>query len=99
MNLALIILETIWPREPEDLVQRKLHYAIVDEVDSVLIDDARTPLIISGPTPQGDKHEYNEYKYKIENLVNVQRKFVTSIIAEAKKLISSGDSEKAGVNL
>jgi preprotein translocase subunit SecA len=86
-------------KRPEDLVQRKLHYAIVDEVDSVLIDDARTPLIISGPTPQGDKHEYNDYKHKIENLVNVQRKFVTSIIAEAKKLISSGDSEKAGVNL
>ncbi len=83
----------------EDLVQRKLHYAIVDEVDSVLIDDARTPLIISGPTPQGDKHEYNEYKYKIEQLVNVQRKFVTSIIAEAKKLISNGDNEKGGVNL
>ena len=83
----------------EDLVQRKLHYAIVDEVDSVLIDDARTPLIISGPTPQGDKHEYNEYKYKIEQLVNVQRKFVTSIIAEAKKLISNGNNEKGGVNL
>ncbi len=83
----------------EDLVQRKLHYAIVDEVDSVLIDDARTPLIISGPTPQGDKHEYNEYKYKIEQLVNVQRKFVTSIIAEAKKLILNGDNEKGGVNL
>ncbi len=86
-------------KRPEDLVQRKLHYAIVDEVDSVLIDDARTPLIISGPTPQGDKHEYNDYKHKIEKLVNVQRKFVTSIIAEAKKLISSGDNEKAGVNL
>tara|TARA_B100000900_G_scaffold74481_1_gene59446 strand:+ start:17369 stop:20686 length:3318 start_codon:yes stop_codon:yes gene_type:complete len=86
-------------KRPEDLVQRKLHYAIVDEVDSVLIDDARTPLIISGPTPQGDKHEYNDYKHKIEKLVNVQRQFVTSIIAEAKKLISSGDSEKAGINL
>ena len=86
-------------KRAEDLVQRKLHYAIVDEVDSVLIDDARTPLIISGPTPQGDKHEYNEYKYKIEQLVNVQRKFVTSIIAEAKKLISNGENEKGGVNL
>ena len=52
-------------KRPEDLVQRKLHYTIVDEVDSVLIDDARTPLIISGPTPQGDQHEYNEYKHKV----------------------------------
>ena len=86
-------------KRTEDLVQKKLHYAIVDEVDSVLIDDARTPLIISGPTPQGDKHEYNEYKQKIEQLVTVQRKFVTSIIAEAKKLISNGDNEKGGVNI
>ena len=57
-------------KRPEDLVQRKLHYSIVDEVDSVLIDDARTPLIISGPTPQGDKHEFNEYKHKVEQLLN-----------------------------
>ena len=56
-------------KRPEDLVQRKLHYTIVDEVDSVLIDDARTPLIISGPTPQGDKHEYNTYKLKIDHLL------------------------------
>ena len=74
-------------KRPEDLVQRKLHYTIVDEVDSVLIDDARTPLIISGPTPQGDKHEYNEYKHKVEQLANAQRKFVTTVISNAKKFL------------
>jgi preprotein translocase subunit SecA len=86
-------------KRPEDLVQRKLHYTIVDEVDSVLIDDARTPLIISGPTPQGDKHEYNEYKHKIDQLVNAQRKFVTTIISDAKKLLTEGNTEKGGMNL
>ncbi|MBT5273514.1 MAG: preprotein translocase subunit SecA, partial [Flavobacteriales bacterium] len=84
---------------PEDLVQRKLHYSIVDEVDSVLIDDARTPLIISGPTPQGDKHEFNEYKHKVDQLVNAQRKFITTVISDAKKLLKEGDSEKGGLNL
>ena len=83
----------------EDLVQRKLHYAIIDEVDSVLIDDARTPLIISGPTPKGDQHEYNIYKSKIEQVVSVQRKFITKVIAEAKQLISTGDKENGGLNL
>jgi len=86
-------------KRPNDLVQRKLHYSIVDEVDSVLIDDARTPLIISGPTPQGDKHEYNEYKHKIDQLVNAQRKFVTTVIADAKRLLKEGDTEKGGLNL
>ena len=86
-------------KRSSDLVQRKLHYSIVDEVDSVLIDDARTPLIISGPTPQGDKHQYNDFKGKINTLVAAQRKFVTSIIAEAKKLIKEGDNEKGGLNL
>ena len=86
-------------KRPEDLVQRKLHYSIVDEVDSVLIDDARTPLIISGPTPQGDKHEFNEYKHKVDQLVNVQRKFITTVISDAKKLLKEGDSEKGGLNL
>jgi preprotein translocase subunit SecA len=86
-------------KRPEDLVQRKLHYTIVDEVDSVLIDDARTPLIISGPTPQGDKHEYNEYKHKVDQLVGAQRKFVTTVISDAKKLLLEGDSEKGGLNL
>ena len=86
-------------KRPDDLVQRKLHYSIVDEVDSVLIDDARTPLIISGPTPQGDKHEYNEYKHKVDQLVNAQRKFVTTVIADAKGLLKDGDTEKGGLNL
>ncbi|MEC9209032.1 MAG: DEAD/DEAH box helicase, partial [Bacteroidota bacterium] len=86
-------------KRPEDLAQRKLHYTIVDEVDSVLIDDARTPLIISGPTPQGDKHEYNEYKHKVDQLVNAQRKFVTTVISDAKKLLAEGDTEKGGLNL
>ncbi len=86
-------------KRPEDLVQRKLHYTIVDEVDSVLIDDARTPLIISGPTPQGDKHEYNEYKNKVNQLVNAQRNFVTTVISDAKKLLKNGDNEKGGLNL
>ncbi|MAJ90104.1 MAG: preprotein translocase subunit SecA [Flavobacteriales bacterium] len=86
-------------KRPQDLVQRKLHYTIVDEVDSVLIDDARTPLIISGPTPQGDKHEYNEYKHKVSQLVSAQRKFVTTVLADAKKLLSEGKEEEGGFNL
>ena len=86
-------------KRPQDLVQRKLHYTIVDEVDSVLIDDARTPLIISGPTPQGDKHEYNEYKHKVDQLVNAQKKFVTTVISDAKRLLTEGDTEKGGLIL
>jgi len=86
-------------KRSEDLVQRKLHYTIVDEVDSVLIDDARTPLIISGPTAQAEKQEYNDYKDKVEQLVNAQRRFVTTVIADAKKLLIEGDSEKGGLNL
>ena len=86
-------------KRPNDLVQRKLHYTIVDEVDSVLIDDARTPLIISGPTPQGDKHEYNEYKHKIDQLVKAQKKLVTSVISDAKRLLAEGDTENGGLNL
>ena len=86
-------------KRPEDLVQRKLHYTIVDEVDSVLIDDARTPLIISGPTPQGDKHEYNEYKHKVDQLVNAQRKFITTVISDAKRLLKENDTENGGLNL
>jgi preprotein translocase subunit SecA len=70
---------------PDDLVQQKHHYAIIDEVDSVLIDDARTPLIISGPTPRGDEHEFYQLKPRIENIVAVQRKFVTQCLVEAKK--------------
>jgi preprotein translocase subunit SecA len=75
-------------RSPEDLVQRKHHYAIVDEVDSVLIDDARTPLIISGPTPKGDKHEFHELKPRVEKLISNQRKYVTNALTTAKKLLS-----------
>ena len=86
-------------KRPNDLVQKKLHYAIVDEVDSVLIDDARTPLIISGPTPQGDKHEFNEFKHKVDQLVSAQRKYVTTVISDSKKLISEGKNKEGGFNL
>ncbi|NEU08763.1 preprotein translocase subunit SecA [Flavihumibacter sp. R14] len=75
---------------PESLVQRKLHFAMVDEVDSVLIDDARTPLIISGPIPRGDEHEFYDLKPRIERLVNHQRSFVTGVLNEAKKAITNG---------
>jgi len=81
---------------PSDLVQRKHNYAIVDEVDSVLIDDARTPLIISGPVPQGDRHEFNELKPKIENLVAQQRVLANGFLAEAKKLIKEGKTKEGG---
>jgi preprotein translocase subunit SecA len=84
---------------PKDLVQRPHHYAIVDEVDSVLIDDARTPLIISGPVPEGDRHEFNELKPKIQDIVDVQRKYLTGVLAEAKKLISEGDLKEGGLQL
>ena len=72
----------------EDLVQRKHHFAIVDEVDSVLIDDARTPLIISGPTPKGDQHEFYELKPRVELIVEEQRKYVNQALADAKKLLT-----------
>ncbi|TYA56728.1 preprotein translocase subunit SecA [Formosa maritima] len=84
---------------PDDLVQRPHHYAIVDEVDSVLVDDARTPLIISGPIPQGDRHEFNELKPKVEDIVAVQRKYLTGVLAEAKKLITEGDTKEGGFQL
>jgi preprotein translocase subunit SecA len=77
---------------PDQLVQRKLHFAMVDEVDSVLIDDARTPLIISGPVPFGDQHEFHELKPRIERLVNAQKAYVSSALNEAKKLINSGNA-------
>ena len=75
---------------PGQLVQRKLHFAMVDEVDSVLIDDARTPLIISGPVPFGDQHEFYELKPRIERLVTAQKEYVTKALNEAKKLINEG---------
>ncbi|WP_396210518.1 preprotein translocase subunit SecA [Flavobacterium sp.] len=84
---------------PEDLVQRKHNFAIVDEVDSVLVDDARTPLIISGPVPQGDRHEFNELKPKVENLVALQRKVATDCLTEAKRLFKEGNAKEAGFNL
>ena len=84
-------------REAGDLVQRKHNYAIVDEVDSVFIDDARTPLIISGPVPQGDKHEFDDLKPKVEKLLQVQRTYFNTALADAKKLIAAGkDGYKEG---
>ena len=82
-----------------DLVQRPHHFAIVDEVDSVLIDDARTPLIISGPVPQGDRHEFNELKPRIADLVAVQRKYLTGVLSEAKRLLKEGDTKEGGFQL
>ena len=84
---------------PDDLVQRPHNYAIVDEVDSVLVDDARTPLIISGPIPKGDVHEFDQLKPAIANIVEVQRKYLTGVLAEAKKLIASGNTEEGGLQL
>ncbi|MEK9604086.1 MAG: preprotein translocase subunit SecA [Flavobacteriaceae bacterium] len=83
----------------DDLVQPKHHYAIVDEVDSVLIDDARTPLIISGPTPEGDRHEFDLLKPKVSALVTKQRSYLTGVLAEAKKKISEGDTKEGGLLL
>ena len=77
---------------PESLVQRKLHFAMVDEVDSVLIDDARTPLIISGPIPRGDEHEFYDLKPRIERLVEHQKSFINGVLNEAKKSIAAGKS-------
>ncbi len=79
---------------PEDLVQRKHNYAIVDEVDSVLIDDARTPLIIAGPVPKGEIQMFDEYKPRVERLVKMQRELVTKIFNEAKVLLTSDDPKK-----
>ncbi|AOW19441.1 preprotein translocase subunit SecA [Urechidicola croceus] len=84
---------------PKDLVQRPHNYAIVDEVDSVLIDDARTPLIISGATPQGDRHEFNELKPSVDKIVEIQRKYLVGVLAEAKKLIADGDTKEGGFQL
>ena len=82
-----------------DLVQKKHNYAIVDEVDSVLIDDARTPLIISGPVPKGDIHEFNELKPKINSIVQKQKQLLTSVLSKAKKLISEGNKQDGGFHL
>ncbi|WP_447766322.1 preprotein translocase subunit SecA [Sphingobacterium faecium] len=86
---------------PEALVQGKLHFAMVDEVDSVLIDDARTPLIISGPIPRGDQHEFYQLKPRIERLVNAQKAYINTVLNEAKKAVKAGDidPEKGGLAL
>ena len=86
-------------RGVDELVQRKHNFAIVDEVDSVLIDDARTPLIISGPTPQGDKHEFNEFKPRVEKLVNAQKQYVLTCLTDAKRLFAEGKEKEAGMPL
>ncbi|MGN0003083.1 MAG: preprotein translocase subunit SecA [Sphingobacterium composti] len=86
---------------PDAMVQRKLHFAMIDEVDSVLIDDARTPLIISGPIPMGDQHEFYQLKPRIERLVNAQKSYINTVFNEAKKAIAAGDTdpEKGGLAL
>ena len=83
----------------DDLVQRKHHFAIVDEVDSVLIDDARTPLIISGPVPRGEDQQFVEYKPLVERLYNAQKTLVTNLLSEAKKLIAAGNEKDGGILL
>ncbi len=86
-------------RAAEDMVQRGHHYAIVDEVDSVLIDDARTPLIISGPTPKGENHEFDIYKPKVELLVKAQRDYINTLIADARRLLAEKKDKEAGLAL
>ena len=86
-------------RETGELVQRKHHYAMVDEVDSVLIDDARTPLIISGPVPRGDEQDYIELKPRVARVVEAQRKLVYDFLNDAKKKIAAGDEKEGGVSL
>ena len=80
--------------DPEDMVQRKHYYAIVDEVDSVLIDDARTPLIISGPVPKGEDQYFDDFKHNVENVVQAQRRLVTQILSEAKTKLASEDPQE-----
>ena len=80
----------------DDLVQRAPNYAIIDEVDSVLIDDARTPLIISGPVPQGDRHEFTELKPLVADIVTLQKQHLVGVFAEAKKLIAEGNDKDGG---
>ena len=87
-------------RDPEELVQRRgHHYAMVDEVDSVLIDEARTPLIISGPIPKGDEHEFYDLKPRVHKIVEAQKKLVTQLLNEAKKLIADGNEKEGGLAL
>lgn len=86
-------------RETKELVQGKHHFAMIDEVDSVLIDEARTPLIISGPVPKGDVHEFDSLKPRIEKLVQEQRKLASDFLLEAKKLIKEGKEDEGGLAL
>ncbi len=86
-------------RNPEELVQKKHHYAMIDEVDSVLIDEARTPLIISGPVPKGDVHEFHELKPRIAKLVDAQKKVVSQFLIESKKMIADGNEADGGLSL
>jgi preprotein translocase subunit SecA len=86
-------------RETGELVQRKHHYAMVDEVDSVLIDDARTPLIISGPVPRGDEQEYIELRPRVSRLVEAQRKLVYDFLNDAKRKVAAGDEKEGGLPL
>ena len=84
---------------PAELVQGELNFAIVDEVDSVLVDDARTPLIISGPVPQGDRQEFDSLKPSVDRIVEIQKKTVSAIFNEAKKLIANGNTKEGGFKL
>ncbi|MBI1768669.1 MAG: preprotein translocase subunit SecA [Bacteroidetes bacterium] len=86
-------------RDPQELVQRGHHYAMVDEVDSVLIDEARTPLIISGPIPRGDEHEFYDLKPRINKVVEAQKKLVNQYLNDAKKLLSDGNDKEGGLPL
>ncbi|UZD21539.1 preprotein translocase subunit SecA [Algoriphagus halophytocola] len=86
-------------RDAGDLVQGKHHFAMIDEVDSVLIDDARTPLIISGPVPKGDVHEFDEMKPRVATLVDEQRKLVQGFLSNAKKMIADGNDKEGGLAL
>src|SRR5688572_24950483 len=86
-------------REPHELVQRGHHFAMVDEVDSVLVDEARTPLIISGPVPRGDEHEFYQLKPRISKVVEAQKKAVNQYLNDAKKLIAEGNDKDGGLAL
>ena len=86
-------------REVEDIVQRKHHFAMVDEVDSVLIDDARTPLIISGPIPRGDEHEFYDLKPRVQKLVDAQKKLCAQLLLDGKKLITEENEKEGGLSL
>ncbi len=86
-------------KEKGELVQKRHHFAMVDEVDSVLVDEARTPLIISGPVPKGDEHEFYELKPRISKLVDEQKKITSQFLNEAKKYLKEGDEKEGGLAL